>query len=94
MKQQGKRELLTDLSGVDVSLFRLERDRYAKWQTVEHYYWWTRAVQKLGGAGSLAAVPLMTTEQNTEKVSGQLRNAAALGAAVRRRCRGESCFCA
>ena len=49
MKQQGKRELLTDLSGVDVSLFRLERDRYAKWQTVEHYYWWTRAVQKLGG---------------------------------------------
>ena len=49
MMQQGKRELLTDLSGVDVSLFRLERDRYAKWQTVEHYYWWTHTVQKLGG---------------------------------------------
>ena len=53
MKQQGKRELLTDLSGVDVSLFRLERDRYAKWQTVEHYYWWTRACRSWG-AGSLA----------------------------------------
>ena len=49
MKQRGKRELLTNLSGVDVSLFRLERDRYAKWQTVKHYYWWTHTVQKLGG---------------------------------------------
>lgn len=44
--KENKRELLTDLRGVDVTLFRLEYDRYAKWQTVEHYYWWTHAVEE------------------------------------------------
>ena len=47
--KRGKRELLTDLSEVDVTLFRLENDRYAKWQTVEHYYWWTHVIQSMGG---------------------------------------------
>lgn len=43
------RHLGTDLTGVEVSLFRLERARDARWQTREHYYWWTRLVQEFGG---------------------------------------------
>ena len=43
------RDLLTDLTGVQVSLFRLERSKYAKWQTERHYYWWTELVQEQGG---------------------------------------------
>ena len=43
------RDLLTDLTGVKVSLFRLERQKYAKWQTVRHYYWWTELVRSQGG---------------------------------------------
>ena len=43
------RDLLTDLTGVRVSLFRLERPKYAKWQTERHYYWWTELVQEQGG---------------------------------------------
>ena len=43
------RDLLTDLSGAQVSLFRLERPKYAKWQTERHYYWWTELVQEQGG---------------------------------------------
>ena len=43
------RELLTDLTGAHVSLFRLERQKYAKWQTERHYYWWTELVQEQGG---------------------------------------------
>ena len=39
----------TDLTRVRVSLFRLERERYAKWQTRDHYYWWTELVQALNG---------------------------------------------
>lgn len=43
------RHLGTDLAGVEVSIFRLERARDARWQTPEHYYWWTRLVQEFGG---------------------------------------------
>ena len=43
------RHLQTDLSLVEVSLYRLERKRDARWQTTEHYYWWTKLVQALGG---------------------------------------------
>ena len=43
------RDLLTDLTGTRVSLFRLERPEYAKWQTDSHYYWWTEVVQEQGG---------------------------------------------
>ena len=42
-------ELSTDLSRVEVSLFRLERQKYAKYQTPEHYYWWTDWVEAMGG---------------------------------------------
>ena len=43
------RELVTDLSRVEVSLFRLERQKYAKFQTPEHYYWWTDWVEAMEG---------------------------------------------
>ena len=43
------RDLLTDLTGAQVSLFRLERPKYAKWQTERHYYWWTELIQEQGG---------------------------------------------
>ena len=46
---QHARDLLTDLTGTQVSLFRLERPKYAKWQTRRHYYWWTELVQEQGG---------------------------------------------
>ena len=45
----GLRALQTDLTGIDVSLFRLERQRDARWQTPEHYYWWTHLVRSFGG---------------------------------------------
>ena len=47
--RRGVRDLLTDLTGTRVSLFRLERPEYAKWQTEDHYYWWTELVQEQGG---------------------------------------------
>ena len=43
------RELWSDLSRVEVSLFRLERHKYAKYQTPEHYYWWTDLVEVMEG---------------------------------------------
>ena len=43
------RDLLTDLTGVHVSLFRLERPKYAEWQSEIHYYWWTELIQEQGG---------------------------------------------
>ena len=43
------RELRSDLSRVDVSLFRIERHKYAKFQTPEHYYWWTDLVESMKG---------------------------------------------
>ena len=43
------RDLLTDLTGARVSLFRLERPKYAKWQDESHYYWWTELIQEQGG---------------------------------------------
>ena len=43
------RDLLTDLAGTRVSLFRLERPKYAKWQSERHYYWWTELVHEQGG---------------------------------------------
>lgn len=45
----GLRQLQTDLTGVEVSLFRLERGRHAMWQTRDHYYWWTYFIESLGG---------------------------------------------
>lgn len=45
----GLRSLQTDLVGIDVSLFRLERAEAGQWQTTEHYYWWTKLVRELGG---------------------------------------------
>ncbi len=42
-------ELKTDLARVEVSLFRLERRKYAKYQTPKHYYWWTDWVEAMGG---------------------------------------------
>ena len=47
--QEIPRELRTDLSRVEVSLFRLERHKYEIYQTAEHYYWWTDWVEKMGG---------------------------------------------
>ena len=47
--QHKARDLLTDLTGVRVSLFRLERPRYAKWQTKRHYYWWAELINTQGG---------------------------------------------
>ena len=43
------RDLVTDLTGTSVSLFRLERPRYAQWQTKQHYYWWTELILEQGG---------------------------------------------
>ncbi len=43
------RDLLTDLTGTRVTLFRLERPEYAKWQDERHYYWWTELVMEQGG---------------------------------------------
>ncbi len=43
------RDLLTDLTGTRVSLFRLERPNYAKWQSERHYYWWTDLIVQQGG---------------------------------------------
>ena len=48
-KTPGLRALQTDLTGIDVSLFRLERSGDAHWQTREHYFWWTHLVHDLGG---------------------------------------------
>jgi len=43
------RDLLADLTGARISLFRLERPKYARWQTDRHYYWWTELVREQGG---------------------------------------------
>ncbi len=43
------RHLGTNLGGVEVSIFRLGRSRDARWQTEDHYYWWTKLVQEFGG---------------------------------------------
>ena len=43
------RHLRTDLSGVEVSLYRLERSGDVHWQTTDHYYWWTKLIQEFGG---------------------------------------------
>ena len=43
------RALQTDLTGIDVSLFRLGRSRDARWQTPDHYFWWTHLVRSFGG---------------------------------------------
>ena len=48
-KTPGLRALQTDLTGIDVSLLRLERNRDARWQTRDHYYWWTHLVRSFGG---------------------------------------------
>lgn len=43
------RELVTDLSRVEVSLFRLERHKYSIYQTQKHYYWWSDLVESMDG---------------------------------------------
>ena len=48
MKQYAP-DLLTDLTNTRVSLFRLERPKYERWQTERHYYWWTELVREMGG---------------------------------------------
>ncbi|MYB34232.1 MAG: hypothetical protein F4X92_03740 [Gammaproteobacteria bacterium] len=47
--RQATPDLLTDLTGVSVSLFRLERPQYSEFQDVDHYYWWTEIVMEQGG---------------------------------------------
>lgn len=42
-------ELRTDLTRVRVTLLRLGRSQYARWQTREHYYWWTHLVREFNG---------------------------------------------
>ena len=50
-KTDGLRALQTDLTGVDVSLVRLERPQpNGRWQTRDHYYWWTELIRSFGGA--------------------------------------------
>ena len=47
--RRDSRDLLTDLTGTRVSLFRLERPKYARWQTEKHYFWWTELILEQGG---------------------------------------------
>ncbi len=49
--QPGLRHLKSDLSSVDVSIYRLEREvgSVARWQTTEHYYWWQDLVEAFRG---------------------------------------------
>ncbi len=51
LTQAGLRHLKSDLSAVDVSIYRLERNSIdaARWQTKEHYYWWEDLVHTFGG---------------------------------------------
>ncbi len=49
-KTVGLRAIQTDLEGVEVSLYRLERSLpTGQWQTRDHYYWWTELVRVFGG---------------------------------------------
>ena len=48
-QQAGLRHLQSDLSAVDVSIYRLESARDARWQTTEHYYWWQDLVEVMDG---------------------------------------------
>ncbi len=43
------RELAADLSRAEVSLFRLERQKYEKYQSAKHYYWWSDWIEAMGG---------------------------------------------
>lgn len=43
------RDLMADLTGVEVSLYRLERPKYQSFQGTDHYYWWTEYVKEAGG---------------------------------------------
>lgn len=43
------RHLAADLAGVEVSIYRLERARDARWQTVDHFYWWPMLIREFGG---------------------------------------------
>lgn len=51
LTQPGLRHLRSDLSTVDVSIYRLERGDIgaARWQTTAHYYWWEDLVEAFGG---------------------------------------------
>ena len=49
-KTEGLRSIQTNLSGVDVSLFRLERPHPdGRLQSAEHFYWWTELIEDFGG---------------------------------------------
>lgn len=41
--------LRTNLANVDVSIYRLSRERDSRWQTPEHYHWWKHFVRASGG---------------------------------------------
>jgi len=45
----GLRSIATRLDGVDVAIFRLERDQYSRWQTGHHFHWWKDLVRSFGG---------------------------------------------
>ena len=46
----GLRTLFTDLSDTEISLYRLERPLPAgRWQSRDHYYWWTELIRAFGG---------------------------------------------
>lgn len=50
LNTNGLRALTTDLKGIDVSLYRLERPLpTGRWQTRDHYYWWTELIDAFGG---------------------------------------------
>ncbi len=42
-------DLSTDLSQTEVSLFQLKRQKYAKYQTPDHYNWWVNWVKAMNG---------------------------------------------
>lgn len=42
-------ELGTDLTHVRITLIRLERGQYSRWQTRDHYYWWTHLIREFNG---------------------------------------------
>ena len=62
-RSAGLRHLKVDLTGVEASLYRLERSRDARWQTRDHYYWWTQTRAIPRGRGHLAGVGVVGGKQ-------------------------------
>ena len=44
-----KHDLLTDLAGAQISLYRLVRPKYTKYQNERHYSWWRDLIKIQGG---------------------------------------------